>query len=161
MSIELSEYEQRIVDFVESDGCFITAVFDPDQIEPDFAYSIGFPASVGQHDVHISGLELDLMKVLINDTLTLCRDGLVLEDYARTDQLFANCDCIVRKVDPLNLTPKLWSSAIWYQQQYRTLEFDGGYQLVWPDKHGVFPWEAGFDDLSGGCQLQLWEPPIQ
>ncbi len=157
MTKRLSDYEQRIMDFVESAGCFITAVFDPEGDQPDFAYSTGFPASLAQNDVLISGLGMESMKVLTNDMHGLCREGFVLQDFARTDQLFSGFDCVVREVAEDNLVAEYWNSAIWYQERYRKQEFQGGYQLVWPDKEGRFPWEAGITETFADVQLRLWE----
>jgi hypothetical protein len=153
----LSEYEQRIVDFVESDGCFVTGVFDPDGVTPNFAYSVGFPATLGQPDTLISGLDLELMHGLINDLHGLCRDGLRLDDFARTDRLLASFDCVFREVSPDRLIAEYWNSAIWYQESHRRDKFRSAIQVVWPDDGGRFPWEAGFDEISGGGQLSLWE----
>ena len=153
----LSDLEQRMVDCIEQYGCFVMSVFGPEKELADFAYSIGFPASFGQGDVLISGLDLDLMKTLINDTCRLCSEGLVLSDFGRTDQLLNNYDCAFRAVAPENLVAEYWNSARWFQERYREQPFSGAYQIVWPDKAGAFPWEEGFDDRSGGGQLQLWQ----
>jgi len=153
----LSEQEQRIVGFVESDGCFINSVFDPDGVEPDFAYSIGFPASLDQPDALISGLKLDLMSVLINDLYALCRDGLRMDDFRRTDRLLTGFECVFREISSENLAANFLSSAVWFQETYRGEKFESAFQIVWPDEHGKFPWEAGFDEDTGGGQLSLWE----
>jgi hypothetical protein len=151
------EVEQDIVRFVESDGCFVMAVFDPEHEIPDFAYSIGFPKSLSQGDVLISGLDLDMMKRLVNDTYALCRDGFQLSDFARTDELFSTFDCVVRAVAPRHLESEYFNSASWYSEQVRNESFDAAYQLVWPDKAGIFPWEEGFADGLVGAQLELWD----
>ena len=153
----LNEHEKRMVDFVVSDDCFVLAVFDPEGVTPDFAYSIGFPATLDQPDVLISGLNLDLMEVLVNDVHDLCRSGLVMQDGARTDQLLSGYDCVFRQVTSENLVSEFWNSAIWYQESYRGETFDSAYQVVWPDKANRFSWEPGFDETTGGGQLKLWE----
>jgi hypothetical protein len=153
----LSEQEQKIVGFVQSHGCFINAIFDPDGIKPNFAYSIGFPASLGQPDILLSGLDLGLMRALINDVYALCRNGLCMADFARSAEIMSDYDCVFRQVAPENLVAEFWNSAIWFQETYRGEMFESAFQVVWPDDGGKFPWEPGFDDNTGGGQLKLWE----
>ena len=156
MSAMHTKLEQEIVTFVDSHGCFVMGVFDPDHEIPDFAYSIGFPKSLNQGDVVISGLDLNMMKRLVNDTYALCREGFQLADFARTSELFSTLDCIVRKVAPEHLRAEYLTSALWYCEEVCGDPFDTAYQLVWPDKSGVFPWERGFSDSLVGAQLELW-----
>lgn len=153
----MTEMEEKIVSCVEQYGCFVMGVFDPEHEIPDFAYSIGFPMSLDQGDVIISGLELQMMKRILNDTYLLCRDGFELSDFARTDQLFSSFDCVVRSVAEGRLADEFFNSARWYSEQVAKLPFEQAFQLVWPDKAGIFPWEDGFSEDLMGAQLELWE----
>ena len=153
----LNEMEEKIVDSVQEYGCFVLGVFDPDHEIPDFAYSIGFPRSLNQGDVLISGLDLDMLKRLVNDMYALCRDGFELADFARTDELFSVFECVVRSVAQRHLKGEYFNSASWYSEQVQREPFKAAYQLVWPDKAGIFPWENGFATGLVGAQLELWE----
>jgi len=153
---QLDELEQRMVEKVDEHGCFIMAVFDPDHEIPDFAYSIGFSKSLGQGDVLISGLDLDMMKRLLNDAYALCRDGFRLADFVRTSELFSAIDCVVREIAEEHLRGEYMTSALWYAESIHGEPFMSAYQLVWPDKAGLFPWEDGFAESLIGAQLELW-----
>lgn len=153
---EIDDLDTRIVDMVEKHGHFVMAVFDPDQSIPDFAYSIGFPKSLGQGEVLISGLDLDMMKTLVHDAYELCREGFKLEDHARTSELFSSFDCVVREVAEEYLNAEFLTSAQWYSQTDSGKSVTSAYQLVWPDKDGLFPWDEGFSQGLAGAQLELW-----
>lgn len=153
---DTDDLDARIVDMVDKHGHFVMAVFDPDHAIPDFAYSIGFPQSIGQGEVLISGLDLDLMKALVHDTYDLCREGFTLEDHARTSELFSSFDCVVREVAEEFLNAEFLTPAQWYSQTAGGKPVTSAYQLVWPDKDGIFPWEEGFSPDLAGAQLELW-----
>lgn len=153
---ELTAFEQDMVDKIDQYGCFVMGVFDPDHDIPDFAYSIGFPKSLGQGDVLISGLDLTMMRRLVNDTHALCREGFRLADFARTSELFSSLDCVVREIAEEHIRGDFMTSALWYAESVCDQPFTSAFQLVWPDKAGLFPWEEGFAENLIGAQLELW-----
>jgi Domain of unknown function (DUF4262) len=152
----LNEHEQWLVSNVDEHGCAIISVFDPEHEVPNFAYSIGFPRSLGQGDVLISGLDLDMMKRLLNDAFALCRAGLQLTDFARTSELFSSLDCVVREIAEEHIRGDFITSALWYTEKVCDQPFTSAFQLVWPDKAGLFPWDEGFAENLIGAQLELW-----
>ncbi len=160
MSEALTEFEQSILDNVEQYGCHLNGVFDPDGRDPDFSYSTGFTSSVDQPEVIIFGLELNLMQALLNDTLELCRQGFDITENARTDALIEGYSCVFRRVLPEWIVPEFWSSAIWYNCDYLSGEFDQAVQLVWPDESNRFPWEKGVSAGYVEAQPALYEPRI-
>ncbi len=96
------------------------------------------------------------MKQLLNDAYALCRDGFALADFARTSDLFSSFDCVVREVAEEHLRNEYFTSARWYTESVIGESFTTAYQLVWPDKAGVFPWQQGFSESLEGSQLKLW-----
>ena len=70
----LSELEERILANIEDHGCQVNHVFDPDGILQGKSYSIGFPVSIGQPEVIVFGLRVEVMKFMINDLLRQCRE---------------------------------------------------------------------------------------
>ncbi|MEM6857266.1 MAG: DUF4262 domain-containing protein [Pseudomonadota bacterium] len=153
---ELNEADQRLISNVEEFGCHILWVFDPEGEGLDFAYSIGFEATVRQPDVLISGLPSSTSKSLINDTLALCREGFELSDFARTDRLIDGYDCVFRSVREDCLVPDYFGTAFWYYRTQTQLPMTRAVQMVWPDRSGVFPWEQGFDQSFRDNQDELW-----
>ena len=155
----LNDIEQSIVDNVEKHGCFIMSVFDPDGIEPNFSYSIGFEKTAGQPEVIVVSLPKDLRVSMIN---TLCRmiaeDDLKLEDGLRIEGLLVGHHCVARKVTSPEAIAEHFGSAIWFNRRYGSGEMTNVFQIVWPGAHqGLFPWEAGCSQSVIDDQPALYE----
>jgi len=155
-SAPLSAYEQSILDNVERTGCHITLVFDPEH--PNFAYSVGFPDTVGQPEVIVFGLSNEIMGFMINETLRRCRAGLALADGVRVEGLLEGHICIVRAIGAENIDRDHFNSAMWYQRRRSGTEMAEAFQIVWPGaSDGLFPWDAGCADIVREAQPALYE----
>ncbi|HMI20176.1 MAG TPA: DUF4262 domain-containing protein [Sphingomonas sp.] len=154
----LTAYEQSILDNIERTGCHITMVFDPEGQDPNFAYSVGFPDTVGQPEVIVFGLSNDMMGFMVNETLRLCRDGLRLADGTSIDGLLQGHLCVARKVAAENIDRDHFNSAMWYQRRRSGIEMSEAFQIVWPGaRDGLFPWDAGCADSVREAQPPLYE----
>jgi len=153
----LTEYEEKIVRFVETDGCFVVSVFDPDEEGVPFSYSIGFTKSLGQPEVVLFGLPGTTAHPLINDLFRLCKDGLELADWAIIDDLVANYRCIARAVDESWIIQSQFASALWYHRTQMDAALEEVVQIVWPDADGIFPWQEGCADWVIADQPALYE----
>ena len=160
MAVErLDAHERKILDNIRDHGCHVMSVFDSEGELPDFTYSIGFPATVGQPEVLVYGLPGELAKSMVNETLAQCRAGLELENGTRIDGLLEGFACIVREIPAERIDAEHFGAAMWFEH-YRT----GGtmtqaFQIVWPGAlHGLFPWQPGanLDEL----QPALYEPRL-
>lgn len=151
-----SAFEQKIIANVREHGCHINYVFDPDGEMPAYAYSVGFQETVGQPEVIVFGLSMDVMKFMINQTLQQCREGLLLEDGAELNGLLEGHRCIVCEVSPANITREFFNSAIWFRNHVAGEEMDAAFQIVWPGaKDGLFPWEEGCSDIVQNLQPNM------
>ncbi|WP_395394006.1 DUF4262 domain-containing protein [Novosphingobium sp. BL-8A] len=158
---ELDEQEQAVLDNVRDHGCQSQFVFDPDGKEPDFAYSIGFPVSVGQPEVIVYGLRRDLMHFMVNEMRRQCAGGLVLGEGVVVSGLLEGFDCVLRHVtDPVAIKEHLgW--AIWYHRSQHGNAVKEAYQIVWPGaQQGLFPWDNGCDDYVISQQPALYQTSI-
>ena len=160
MKEPLTEYEREIVKFVETDGCFVVSVFDPDGEEPPFSYSVGFTKSLRQPEVILYGLPSKTAHILINDLYALCVSGLRLADWAVLDHLVKDYRCIARSVDESWITQRMFASALWYHRSQMDRGLQDIVQIVWPDAAGVFPWEEGCADWVIADQPSLYEPRL-
>ena len=159
---EFTDYERNILDNIESHGCFIPFVLDPDGEQPDFAYSVGFPHTVEQGEVIIFGLPQEVAHFAINDTLRQCReDGLVLRDMARISGLLEGFSVIARAVHPAWIEREYLNSAMWHHVGRYGTPLTEVYQLVWPSAlTGLFPWEPGCATDVIALQPALYETSI-
>jgi hypothetical protein len=155
-----TEYEEKIVRFVETHGCFIVSVFDPDDDVVPFSYSIGFTKSLGQPEVVLFGLPGKTAHPLINDLFRLCQDGLKLVDWAIIDGLVVDYRCIARSVDESWIIQSQFASALWYHRTQMNSALEDVVQIVWPDADGIFPWQEGCADWVIADQLALYEPRL-
>ena len=152
-----AEFEQRIIDNVDRHGCSINAVSDPEGGDPPFAYSIGFPKSVGQPEVIVFGLPIELMKWMINETRRQCADeGLVLFDGQTVGGLLDGFDCVLLEIPGDTIDREYFNSAIWYRHEVMGEEMDRAFQIFWPgSQDGLFPWEKDADAHVTALQSTL------
>ena len=155
---ELTEFEQRIVANVEQYGCHVMHVFDPEGIEENFSYSIGFPVSVSQPEVIVFGLERKLMHSMINEVHRQCRDGLTMKDGLRVPDLLEGFDCELRAVRPDHIVADYFGSAMWFHRTQTDHPMARAFQIVWPGAlNGLFPWDEGISPDVIDAQPALYE----
>lgn len=164
----LSDLELRILDNVEEFGCHITSVSPldddlDDEAEPAerFAYSIGFPHTVGQPEVIVFGFSPKLSAAVINGVLGQCREGLVLEDWTEITGILEGHRCVLREVEPDCLVPYYFNSAIWFAQHETGADLSRAIQIVWPGvEDGLFPWDKGCAAETSELQTPLYRTSL-
>lgn len=170
----LSRLEQQILDNVEEFGCHITVVAPPEDDEDDdlgddldegseerFAYSVGFPRTVGQPEVIVFGFSTELSAAVINGVLDMCREGLVLEDWKAIDGLLKGHRCMLREVEPDFLSPYYFNSAIWFSRRETGADLPRAMQIVWPGvDDGLFPWDKGCTQAVRDLQTPLYRTSL-
>lgn len=145
--------EQKIIANVRDHGCHINLVSDPDGNTPTFAYSVGFPETLGQPEVILFGLPDDVMRFAINETMRKCREGFRLDDGAEIDGLLDGHVCVACTVAPEYLTQDYFASAMWFRQLTTGEKMDAAFQIVWPGvDDGLFPWDDGCADVVRDLQ---------
>ena len=141
----LNDVEQGMVDNVAEHGCSIMSVFDPDGIEPDFSYSIGFPETTGQSEVIVFSLPKSLRASMINEIYhQLSEKKVTLRDGEKLSDLIEGFTCVAREISDRRAIEDHLGSAIWYNERYRGQPIEKAFQIVWPGaQQGLFPWEEG------------------
>ena len=141
----LNHVERGIVDNVANHGCSIMSVFDPDGIEPDFSYSIGFPETTGQSEVIVFSLPKALRASMINEIYRqLSEEEASLCDEVELADLIEGFTCVAREISDRRAIEEHFGSAIWYNERYRGQSIEKAFQIVWPGaQQGLFPWEEG------------------
>lgn len=142
----LDAAEQKLIDDVAQYGWQVMKVASrTDEPElPPFAYTIGLTASFGWPELLCYGLKPDVMAVLLNSAVDelRCRsqppaEGVVLHDVAE------GFECRLTAVADHNRAGHL-GFAIWFARYRGEDPADiKCFQMVWPDRNGVFPFEAG------------------
>lgn len=161
MNDQLNDYETRLLANVEKHGWQASYVFDPEQVNPDFTYSVGFPQSLNVPDFIVFGLSKDLMHNMLWEIFHQVKAGKTVEDGTEwPDLLGGDYICVSRRVHPENNGANYFNSARWWAKHsgrdMDSLEF---YQMFWPGVHDkCLPWEDGCHDDVIAAQPLLYEP---
>lgn len=126
----------------------------PGRATPGWAFSVGLWHSYRSPEVAIFGLLLPHMQQWINRVGRQIRDGKVLLPDAERDGVLDDVPVIAKQVHP-GWYSDLFGSAIGFYQGV----VPPFYQLVWPDSHGMFPWEPGCGERCRTVQPRLWLAP--
>ena len=153
-----SKQEREIIATVEQFGWLFRFVFDPDGVEPDFGYSVGFTKTLNAPEFIVFGLPKDLMHHMLSEVYEQVSAGRVPEDGMRWDDVLEGFQCISRRALVKDLHTKYTTAADWF---WRNSENEGQpqvFQLVWPGaKQGLFPWEEGCAQEVIDQQPNLWK----
>lgn len=145
----LDEDEQRFVSSIREHGWYRTRVFaEGDQ--PEFSFTTGFWVTLGQPELIVVGLQSDIAHAVLWDAFRYLKAGGQLPLRARTDDVFGNLPAVLYDMDKKFYPDYLgWSRWFYAGDDFPCL------QVIWPDRSGVFPWEAGFDLSMIGLQPDL------
>ncbi len=150
--------EQKCIDDIAEHGCHILKVFDADGDQPNFAYSVGFPVGVGQPEVLVYGLKLDLMQSMINELYRQCAAGLQMADGLKVENLIDGHECILKFCNDRAAIEEHLGWALWYHRSQRGKDVDHFYQIVWPGTvNGLYPWDKGVSQEVIDAQPALYE----
>ncbi len=137
--------------FVHSDG---------DAEHPPYSYSAGLQQTAGFPELVVSGLAGELARHVLVELARRIKSGETrLVDGSRVSGMIDNFDCAWRQVHPSQITPGAFGTAIWHRH-LKTGRHDDveAFQLVWPDRSGLFPWDPGCNLQELGSQPLFYEP---
>jgi hypothetical protein len=107
---------------------------------PGYAFSIGLYHTFAHPEVILFGLPWEASYPFINAIGAAVREGQRFEAGRRYDDLAEGYPSAFEPVPRRHFKEYLGTAGWFYQGwDFRVL------QLVWPDRAGVFPWEAGAD----------------
>jgi hypothetical protein len=147
--------DEKLIANVQKHGCHILKVF-ADTTGPEFAYSIGMYLNFGQPEVLIFGLPSDSAQTIINDISDRAKDGERFFAGETSDLFLKGYDVTFVEI-PFEAYQEHFGFAMWF---YASLPKPfPALQLVWPDRSGKFPWDAGFDESLRSLQPVLGGSP--
>jgi uncharacterized protein DUF4262 len=121
---------------------------------PGWAFSVGLWHSYRAPEVSIFGLLLPDMQQRVNRAGRLIRDNKPFGIDIEVDGILDAQPVVAKPVHPAWF-PALFGFAVGF---YRGA-VPPFVQLVWPDSHGLFPWQPGCGLRCRTVQPQLWLPP--
>jgi hypothetical protein len=121
---------------------------------PGWAFSVGLWHSYRAPEVSLFGLLLPDMQQRVNRAGRLIRDNKPFGLDIEIDGILDAQPVVAKRVHP-GWYPTLFGFAVGF---YRGA-VPPFVQLVWPDSHGLFPWQPGCGLRCRTVQPQLWLPP--
>jgi hypothetical protein len=121
---------------------------------PGWAFSVGLWHSYRAPEVSLFGLLLPDMQQRVNRAGRLIRDNKPFGFDIEIDGILDAQPVVAKRVHP-GWYPTLFGFAVGF---YRGA-VPPFVQLVWPDSHGLFPWQPGCGLRCKTVQPQLWLPP--
>jgi hypothetical protein len=116
-----------------------------------FSYTIGLFEKFKQPEIMVIGYEQDLSYRFLRSCYELVSKGQNIVPDVRTKEVLANDYDVVFKNIRKELYPEQLGIAVNY---YGHTDFPA-LVIFWPDKNNLFPWEAGYDDISQEQELSL------
>lgn len=147
-------HADKIEWMIETHGFAIEPVAAQPAADPPvggYVYTIGYPAAFGFPDVAVFGLQPSAVRGLVDLIADMLRGGTEIPVGVELTGLFDNdLRCCFAPIDL-----SVWSSLfVTASAWYRGAAFDM-VQLLWPDRNGFLPGEAGFDR-----RLNLAQPVV-
>jgi hypothetical protein len=135
---------EKIEWMIETNGWALESVAaqpDTDPPTPAYAYSIGLPAAVSFPDVAVFGLTPVAANGLITLVADACRGGTEIPIGVEVVGLLDNdLRCIFAPVDMDEWRSLFTTGDAWYRGATPPIV-----QLLYPDRNGFMPYEAGFE----------------
>ncbi|MBU6316941.1 MAG: DUF4262 domain-containing protein [Acidobacteria bacterium] len=137
-------HAEKIEWMIETHGWAMEPVAPRTDTDPPLAgyvYTIGFPEALGFPELVVFGLTPATARGLFDMVAGLLRDGTEIPVGVDLTGLFDNdLRCRFAPIAPDEVPPLLGTAVAWRKGR----PFDA-VQLLWPDRNGFLPHEAGFD----------------
>jgi hypothetical protein len=137
-------HAEKIEWMIETDGWALEPVAprsDTDPPTPAYAYTIGVPALVEFPELAVFGLTPVAAKGLLGLVVDACRGGTEIPLGVELVGLLDNdLRCLFAPIDVDTYGPLFETAISWYRGESFPLV-----QLLYPDRNGFLPYEAGFE----------------
>lgn len=136
---KLDDDERDFVRNIREYGWFDNRILPEGEL-PGFNFTTGFSVTIGKPELIVFGLEQRAAHDVLWDAFRRMKDGLALEAGKPYAEFIDRFDIYFQPVDRAHYHEHLgWSR--WF---YRGDDFEC-WQMIWPDKSGIFPWQPGYD----------------
>lgn len=147
----MNEFEKKIINNIEKYGCHVTSVFDPEEKDPDFTYSIGIYKVEKEPELIVLGLRHELSSWIVNEYNRRIKEG---EKFLPGEYYegFIEGFLVTFQEVAEKYKHEFMLSCNWLYDgiNYPVM------QLVFPSVKGIWPWEKeaneGFKTLQPSFQ---------
>jgi hypothetical protein len=135
-----TEAEAIIINNVEEYGCHL-ALIEPDNYLPGFVYTIGLYKNYRHPEVICFGLNTNVMAGILNHVRDIAKDGSAVVPNVLYPGYLQGYQVQFIEVDKA-FYPNYLGYASWFYDYSHDYPV---FQLVWPDKQQLFPWDEAFN----------------
>ncbi len=126
---------------IKEHGFTLIGVFDPEEVDPNFVYSIGLTERGWPELIFIGDINPVYVEVILTDLIRLWEEeGKPV--LGKVDGIIVNYPLRLVEVDAAEASEK-YGYQVRNFYPYQDIKF---VQVLWPDKQGVFPDEPGYDN---------------
>jgi hypothetical protein len=143
--------DRRVIKDIRKHGCHIIHV-GPDDEGPGWSYSIGLFHSYEQPEIMMFGVPWSAAETIINDLAARMKSGEPFSHGMSDAEVLDGHNVMYLSVPDTHYREH-FGYAMWF---YAGKAFPM-LQLVWPDKKGLFPWDAK-STLDDSIQPLLGKP---
>ncbi|MEL6892069.1 MAG: DUF4262 domain-containing protein [Actinomycetota bacterium] len=147
-------HAEKIEWMIETNGWALEPVAaDPtsDPPAPSYAYTIGVPAAVGFSEIAVFGLTPVAANGLVGLVVDACRGGTEIPLGVELIGLLDNeLRCAFAPIDLTEWAPLFATAGAWYRGEWPPMA-----QLLYPDRNGFLPYEAGYEQ-----RMRLAQPVV-
>jgi hypothetical protein len=147
----LGARELNMVWHIEEHGWSVVVVGEDLEV-PGWAYSVGMWHTMRAPEVCMFGLRGRDMHAWLNAVGQQVRAGQALRANEERLGVLDGYPVVARPVHPSWQDEVLTLAGEFYRATVPAM------QLVWPDRHGLFPWQPGTGERCRSHQPQLWLP---
>lgn len=143
-------YEETVLRNVREGGWHVVLVPDDDE-GPGFAFTVGLQRNYNHPELIMAGLSLASSHLILNEAGAQVRAGQRFFSGQRLSGLLENGDCLISAVHPGHHREYL-GTACWFSGGCANVQ---ALQILWPDRTGLFPGDAGFAAALADRQPRL------
>ena len=123
---------------IEKYGWQYQYVFDENEENPSFSYTIGLEESYSHPEIMIFGLKREQMHNILSDLVRDIKEGRKFEPDVKTgDVVSGNFEVIFKPLKQELFSEYVGIAVDYYKKSFRA------YVMLWPDKHNILPTETG------------------
>ena len=143
--------DKRVADNIQEYGCHVISVFDPEEIEPSFSYSIGIQKTSAVPEVIVIGLGPKLSGFMVNEYNRRVRVGARFQRGVLYPGFIEGFEVYI---EPVRRKRRLAEYTLGCDRYYGGKAYSV-VQIVWPSTSGVWPWQKGASEWLVNNQPML------
>ena len=150
----MNKAEKEITKNIDEHGCHVTSVFDPEEKDPNFTYTVGINRCEGKEELLILGLRHELAFWIANEYNRRVKAG---ENFVEGEFYEGFLEgfkvCFSRVAERYKKEFMLSCNWLYSGTQYPAL------QLIFPTVNGFWPWESEANSSFKKLQPSFQEIP--